>query len=59
MAEAEHVICRAGGVGVMLGDAQVGLVHVVVQPIEDIGASLIVAASTFVLKGPYWPDTWV
>ena len=37
MAEAEHVICRAGGVGVMLGDAQVGLVHVVVQPIEDIG----------------------
>ena len=30
------MICRAGGVGVMLGDAQVGLVHVVVQPIEDI-----------------------
>ena len=37
MAEAEHVIRRAGGVGVMLGDAQVGLVRVLVQPIEDIG----------------------
>ena len=37
MAEAEHVIRRAGGVRLMLSDAQVSLMRVLVQPIEDIG----------------------
>ena len=36
MAEAEHVICRAGSVSVVFGDAQVGLVREVMQPVENI-----------------------
>jgi hypothetical protein len=35
-AEAEHVIGRAGGVSIMLADAQIGLVHVMQQAVEDI-----------------------
>ena len=37
MTEAEHMIGRAGGIGVVLGDAQVGLVRVMVQPVENVG----------------------
>src|SRR5208283_4678617 len=36
MTEAEHMVCRAGGVGVMFGDAKVGLMRMVMQPIENI-----------------------
>ena len=36
MAEAEHVIRRSDGVGVMLDDAQIGLVSVMVQAIEHL-----------------------
>ena len=37
MAEAEILMSRAGGVGVMLDDAQIGLVSVMVQTIEHVG----------------------
>jgi hypothetical protein len=58
-AETEHMVCRAGGVGVVLGDTQVGLVRLVMQSVENVCASLIVAAITLVWNGPYRPDTWV
>ena len=37
MAKTEHVIRRSCGVGVVLGDAEIGLVRVMVQPVEHIG----------------------
>ena len=36
MAEAKHVIRRAGGVGVVLDDAQIGLVGMMVQAVEHV-----------------------
>ena len=36
VAKAEDVVCRAGGVGVVLGDAQVGLVRVVHQAVQHV-----------------------
>ena len=46
MAKAEYVIRRSCGVGVVLGDAEIGLVRVMVQPVEYVGRSLIVAEMT-------------
>ena len=37
MAEAEHVIRRTGGVGVMLEDARIGLLSMMVQAVEHKG----------------------
>ena len=36
MAETEHMVCRAGGVGVVFGDTQVGLVRLVMQSVENV-----------------------
>ena len=38
VAQAEHMISRARGVGVVLCDPQVGLVSVVVQGVQDVRA---------------------
>ena len=40
------MIRRSCGVGVVLGDAEIGLVRVMVQPVEYVGRSLIVAEMT-------------
>jgi hypothetical protein len=39
MAKTEHVIRRSCGVAVVLGDAEIGLVRVMVQPVEHIGVA--------------------
>src|SRR5271165_2265828 len=36
MTETEHMVCRASGVGVMLGDTQVGLMRMMMQPVENV-----------------------
>jgi hypothetical protein len=41
-----------GCIGVVFGDAQIGLVRMMVQPVEDVGASLIVAEMTRVAPTP-------
>ncbi len=36
MTETEHMVGHAGRVGVVLGDAQVGLMRLMVQPVENV-----------------------
>jgi hypothetical protein len=46
----------------MLSDAQVGLMRVLVQPIEDIGRLAHCRGEHLRMERPvlaYWPDTWV
>jgi hypothetical protein len=56
MAEAKHVICRAGGVGVVLDDAQIGLVGMMVSASWPTGSDMLPSESACD-KGHYhiWP----
>ena len=36
MTKPKHVICCTGGIGVVLGDTQIGLVRMMMQPVENV-----------------------